>query len=52
MLGKKLLTGCLCLLFACSFLLSGCDNPMFNFGGYEYPDFPYADEDPSIDSWT
>lgn len=35
-----------------SLLLGGCNNPMFDFGGYEYPDFPLADHDDTIDSWT
>lgn len=33
-------------------ILSGCNNPMFDFGGYEYPDFPLANGDNTIDSWT
>lgn len=50
--GKKFLCCALCSLLLCCTVLSGCDNPMFNFDDYEYPDFPYADSDNTIDSWT
>ena len=33
-------------------LLTGCNNPMFDFSDYEYPDYPLADRDDTIDSWT
>lgn len=50
--GKKVFCAALCAVLSLLFVLSGCNNPMFDFGGYEYPDFPYADSDPDIDSWT
>ena len=50
--GKKFLCCSVGCLMLGGVALSGCNNPMFDFSGYEYPDFPYADSDPSIDSWT
>ncbi len=50
--GKKFLCCSVGCLMLGGIALSGCNNPMFDFSGYEYPDFPYADSDPSIDSWT
>lgn len=50
--GKRLLGCALGALLGCSLLLGGCNNSMFDFGGWEYPDFPLADSDDTIDSWT
>ena len=50
--GKKVLSCAVGALLLGSLLLGGCNNPMFDFGGYEYPDFPLADQDDTIDSWT
>lgn len=50
--GKKVLSCAVGALLLGSLLLGGCNNPMFDFGGYEYPDFPLADRDDTIDSWT
>ena len=50
--GKRLLGCVLGALLGCSLLLGGCNNSMFDFGGWEYPDFPLADSDDTIDSWT
>ena len=49
---KKTMCCALGALMAGSIILAGCNNPIFDFSGYTYPDFPYADRDDTIDSWT
>ena len=50
--GKKFLCCALGALMAGSVVLAGCNNSIFDFSGYVYPDFPLADRDDTIDSWT
>ena len=49
---KKTMCCALGALMAGSITLAGCNNSIFDFSGYTYPDFPYADRDDTIDSWT
>lgn len=41
-------------LIIATVLLVGCkrNKGIFDFDGYKYPNFPLADRDPNIDSWT
>ena len=48
---KKYLSFILLLLISV-LTLAGCKNDIFNFDDYEYPDYPKASSDDSIDSWT
>lgn len=39
-------------VLAMGIALGGCDNPMFNFDGYSYPDIPRLNAGADVDSWT